>query len=278
MQFFLVDYETVGASGLRGISGLSEEDEVIVFYPNRAKPMSFELFRELKKAKANVSFQKVSAGGKTALNAHLCSYLGYLVGLNAKKSAACYVVSKNKHYETISSYWLRQNASVSVSVIPEISFVSSAISVEEASAPVENENDALQTEELQIKLKYLLPGKYETQIPAIADIIQRCPNRQDAHKELIKTLHDGASVAAADEIYRFIKPLLVSDREKLRLDVKRLFPDKDEHHIAVIAKAIRASQTKQAVRDELERLFGEEDESAPSEIYERIQPLLADKA
>ena len=278
MQFFLVDYETVGASGLRGISGLSEEDEVIVFYPNRAQPVTFELYRDLKKAKAEVSFQKVSVGGKNALNAYLCSYLGYLVGLNAKKRAACYVVSKNRHYETICSYWLRQSANANVSVIPEISFVSSAISVEEASEPVENENGAFQTEELQIKLKYLLPGRYEAQIPAVADIIQRYPDRQDAHKELIKALHDGASVAAADEIYRYIKPLLVSDREKLRLDVKSLLPDRSEHHIAVIAKAVRSSQTKQAVRDELERLFGEEGENAPSEIYERILPLLADKA
>ena len=278
MQFFLVDYETVDAGGLRGISGLSEEDKVIAFYPNRAKPMTLELFRELKKAKAEISFQKVSAGNKNALSAHLCSYLGYLIGLNGKNRAACYIVSKNRHYETICSYWLRQGATVSV--IPEISFASSAIAVEEASAPVENpsQQDALQTEELQIQLKYLLPGKYEMQIPAIADIIQRCPNRQDAHKELIKTLHQGASVAAPDEIYRYIKPLLVSDREKLRLDVKSLLPDRSEHHIAVIAKAIRTSQTKQGVRDELARLFQEEDESAPSEIYERIQPLLADKA
>ena len=273
MNCFLVDYETVRASGLRGISGLSEEDKVILFYPNRAEPMTLELYRDLKKTKAEVSFQKASAGNRNALNAQLCSYLGYLIGRNAKN--ACYVVSKSKGYETIARYWTRQNANVSV--IPEISFVSSAISVEEASAPVENENDELSTEEIQIKLKYLLPGKYEAQIPAIADIIQRYPDRQDAHKELIKTLHQGASVAAPDEIYRYIKPLLVSDREKLRMNVKSLLPDRSEHHIAVIAKAIRSSQTKQAVRDELERLFGGEDESAPSEIYERIQPLLTEK-
>ena len=275
MNFFLVDYESVRASGLRGISGLSEEDNVIVFYPNRAEPMTFELYRDLKKAKAKVSFQKVSAGNRNALSVHLCSYLGYLIGRNAKN--ACYVVSKSKGYETISSYWTRQNANVSV--IPEISLVSSAISVEEASAPVEDpsQQDALQAEEIQIKLKYLLPGKYEAQIPAIADIIQRYPDRQDAHKELIKTLHQGASVAAPDEIYRYIKPLLVSDREKLRLNVKSLLPDRSEHHIAVIAKAIRSSQTKQAVRDELERLFGEEGENVPSEIYESIQSLLTEK-
>ena len=273
MNCFLVDYETVRASGLRGISGLSEEDKVILFYPNRAEPMTLELYRDLKKTKAEVSFQKASAGNRNALNAQLCSYLGYLIGRNAKN--ACYVVSKSKGFETIARYWTRQNANVSV--IPEISFVSSAISVEEASAPVENENDELSTEEIQIKLKYLLPGKYEAQIPAIADIIQRYPDRQDAHKELIKTLHQGASVAAPDEIYRYIKPLLVSDREKLRMNVKSLLPDRSEHHIAVIAKAIRSSQTKQAVRDELERLFGGEDESAPSEIYERIQPLLTEK-
>ena len=174
MNFFLVDYETVRASGLRGISGLSEEDKVIVFYPNRAEPMTFELYRDLKKAKSEVSFQKASVSNKRALNAQLCSYLGYLIGRNAKN--ACYIVSKSKDYDMISSYWARQNANVSV--IPEISLVSSAISVEEASAPVENEDGALQTEELQIKLKYLLPGKYEAQIPAIADIIQRFPNRQ----------------------------------------------------------------------------------------------------
>lgn len=277
-NFFLVDYETVRESGLYGLSGLSKEDRVIVFYQDRTKPMTLELYRDMKKAKAEISFQRISMGARSKLNVQICSYLGYLIGQNVKRRASFYIVSKSKDYEMMSAYWLRQNSGVIVSVIPEISFVSSAMYVEEAFAPDENpsQQDALQAEEIQLQLKYLLPGKYELQIPVIADIIQRYPNRQEAHRELVKTLHQGADVASPDEIYRFIKPLLISDREQLRLDVKRLLPEKYERHIAVIAKIIRTSQTKQAVSDELARVFQEED-GAASEIYELIQPLLADK-
>ena len=35
MNFFLVDYENVHTNGLNGISALSEEDKVVIFYSEK---------------------------------------------------------------------------------------------------------------------------------------------------------------------------------------------------------------------------------------------------
>ena len=109
MNCFLVDYENVHANGLNGISGLSEEDTVIIFYSEKAETMTFGLHRRLNESKAQISFQRVSTGGKNALDFQLCTYLGYLICQNAQSLAAYYIVSGDSDYEALTVYWKRHN-------------------------------------------------------------------------------------------------------------------------------------------------------------------------
>ena len=150
MNCFLVDYENVHADGLRGISALSEQDKVVIFYSEKAETMTFGLHRRLNESKAEISFQKVPTGSKNALDFQLCTYLGYLICQDeqrfadssrysdmyddydydepteeAQTSAAYYIVSGDQEYTVVSDYWKRK--SVNVFLIPEIAAFSMTV-------------------------------------------------------------------------------------------------------------------------------------------------------
>ena len=217
MNCFLVDYENVNTGGLNGVSGLSEQDKVIVFYSDKAETMTFGLHRRLNESKAEISFQKVPTGSKNALDFQLCTYLGYLICQNEKTNdnssgysyydeydepketpAAYYIVSEDQDYAVISDYWNRKN--VNVSLIPAIA---------DNSAPAKKPSKKADSAgDIKTRLKSLLPAKYESMIPAIADILQRCKTKQSVNSELVRAFHDGADNSVPSEIYKCVKPLL----------------------------------------------------------------------
>ena len=197
MNCFLVDYENVRVSGLRGIDNLSRKDKVIIFYSDKAETMTFGLHRRLNESKADISFQKVRTGSKNALDLQLCTYLGYLICRNAHASAAYCIVSGDQNYAVISDYWKRQR--VNVSLIPEIAAV-------QENGPLKKA--AVSLEDMETQLKALLPDKYQSHISAIAEIIRRSKSRQSVNSELVKAFHEGADNSVPSEIYKCVKPLL----------------------------------------------------------------------
>ncbi|MBR0281184.1 MAG: hypothetical protein IJQ81_06290 [Oscillibacter sp.] len=284
MNCFLVDYENVHANGLNGISGLSEEDTVIIFYSEKAETMTFGLHRRLNESKAQISFQRVSTGGKNALDFQLCTYLGYLICQNAQSLAAYYIVSGDSDYEALTVYWKRHN--VNVSLIPEIAAFSAPVksppeSAKEPSAPVlkPSEQTTAPTGDLSTQLKAVLPAKYHAQIPVIADIIRRCKTRQNVHTELMRTFHQGADTSVPKEIYQSVKPLVPGEAEYLQTELKAVLAEKYHPHIYAIVGIIQRYKTKQEIHVELQKAFHEgADNRVPSEIYQSIKPLLTDKA
>ena len=203
MNYFLVDYENVNASGLKGVSSLSEEDTVVIFYSEKAETLTFGLHRRLNESKATISFQRVQTGVKNALDLQLCTYLGYLVGQNAQSPAAYYIVSADQDYTLICSYWTRRK--VNVSLISEIS----ATAAPEDSVPTVPETPPT-TEEMETLLKALLPEKYKSHIPVVAEIIRRCKTKQVVSGELVRIFHQGADNSVPSEIYQSIKSILPS--------------------------------------------------------------------
>lgn len=201
MNCFLIDYENVNASGLSGISGLSAKDKVVIFYSDRAETMTFGLHRRLNESKADISFQKVRTGSKNALDLQLCTYLGYLIAQNGRASAAYYIVSGDQDYAVVTEYWDRQN--INVALIPEIAVISVPVPAKKAL-----KKKAASIGEIKSRLKALLPGKYQNQIPVIAEIIHASETKQKVHGELVRAFHDGADNSVPSEIYKYIKPLL----------------------------------------------------------------------
>lgn len=193
MKYFLIDYENVNAHGLNGISGLSSEDAVIIFYSENADTMSFELHRRLNESKAEISFEKVITGSKNALDFQLCGYLGFLIGQNSNVATTYYIVSADQEYTVFSIYWNRRK--IDVSLIPDIAA---------SFAPTQKPSLA----ELTAQVKALLPEEHQNKVSMVAEIIERCQTKGSVHAELVRVFHDGADSSAATQIYHTIKSLL----------------------------------------------------------------------
>ena len=119
MEYYLIDYENVNVSGLDGITRLSGEDVVVIFYSENADTMTFSLHRRLNESRAEVRFQRVEVGSRNALDFQLCTYLGYLIRDNQGRRAAYYVVSRDQGFGILTKYWKRQG--VEVTLIPGLS-------------------------------------------------------------------------------------------------------------------------------------------------------------
>lgn len=103
MSIYLVDFENVTSEGLSGVSKLSEEDKVILFYSTKANKISMPIHVEMSKSLASFEYKEVLVGGKNALDYQLSTYLGYLIG--QKEDTNYYIVSKDKGYEYLSDFW-----------------------------------------------------------------------------------------------------------------------------------------------------------------------------
>ena len=183
MRICLVDYENVNEKGLNGISKLSADYRVVLFYTDNVNKMSFDLHRRLNESAADVQFQKVEAGGKNALDFQLATYLGALAGGN--KYSEYFIVSKDKGFECLSTYWGKQN--IKVSCVADV-----------AGRDFETEIAALRAD-----VEALVHDSKEAKV--ITSFIQRYKSRNGIANALQKQYKNSKR---AGEYYNAIKPLL----------------------------------------------------------------------
>ena len=109
LNYFLVDYENVNVAGLNGITSLTENDSVIIFYSENADTLTFGMHRRINESKAEIKFQKVEVKEKNALDFQLCTYLGYLIRdtMTEENLNNYFVVSNDKSYLSLIDYWKR---------------------------------------------------------------------------------------------------------------------------------------------------------------------------
>ena len=103
MATYLIDYENVSKDGLNGVTRLTENDRVIIFYSERADRMTFGLHRRLNATKATIEYKKVEVGGHNALDFQLATYLGFLIAENSKEEYC--VVSNDRGFEYLTGFW-----------------------------------------------------------------------------------------------------------------------------------------------------------------------------
>ncbi len=96
MKLFLIDYENVNSAGLAGISLLSEEDRVILFYSQSANTVSFDVFDELMESRVMPEKVNLSQSGKNALDFQLVTYLGYLIA--REEADEFFIISRDTGY------------------------------------------------------------------------------------------------------------------------------------------------------------------------------------
>lgn len=103
MATYLIDYENVNKDGLNGVSKLTENDHVVIFYSAKADRMTFGLHRRLNETRAKVEYKKVDVGGHNALDFQLATFLGYLISEDADEEYC--VVSNDRGFEYLTGFW-----------------------------------------------------------------------------------------------------------------------------------------------------------------------------
>lgn len=189
MTYYLIDYENVKTHGLDGISGLGREDSVCLFYSENADTLTFGLHRRLSEAKAEIQYQKVETGTKNALDFQLSSYLGYLISENRDRNARFYIVTKDKGFGALVSYWSRRD--VPVKIVMDL-----------AGRDEDKEKD-----ELNDQVSKVVNDK--TAVPTVVKIIQQYKTKQGINNALLKEFKDNKR---ASEIYTAIKPLITDKK------------------------------------------------------------------
>lgn len=183
MKIYLVDYENVNESGLNGISKLTADYRVILFYTENANKMSFGLHRRLNESGADIQFQKVEGGAKNALDFQLSTCLGALATEN--KNDEFFIVSKDKGFQCLCPYWTKRK--VKVSCVADV-----------AGRDIETEKAALVAE-----VGNLVHDEKVAKI--IAGFIQKYKTKNGVNTALQKEYKDNKK---AGEYYNAIKPLL----------------------------------------------------------------------
>ena len=117
MAIYLVDYENTHYLG--GISGLSANDTVVVFYTQNSSSLSFDAHKEILQAQAKILYKYVDNGGKNALDFQLSTYLGCLIGEKQANEQQLYIVSKDKGFYYVSKFWEREKG-IRVTVVPSL--------------------------------------------------------------------------------------------------------------------------------------------------------------
>ena len=103
-DIYLIDFENVASEGLSGITYLSPEDQVIIFYSANSNRLSMKMHILIGKSTCNLTYFEVSVGGKNALDHQISTWLGYLIGTGAAERSF-YIVSRDMGYRHVANFW-----------------------------------------------------------------------------------------------------------------------------------------------------------------------------
>lgn len=100
--YYLIDYENVGSDGLSGFDKLDKTNHVHLFYTENAKRINLDIFDS--HGEAEFVTHKVPVGKQSA-DMHLCSFLGYIIGINIGVDCSYVIVSKDTDFDNIIKFW-----------------------------------------------------------------------------------------------------------------------------------------------------------------------------
>ncbi len=188
MNYYFIDYENVGSEGLNGINALDENNSVYIFYSRNADKITFDIHMQLNESKALITYNKVEAGHKNALDFQLSSYVGYVIHKDTE--GEYFIVSKDNGFNTLISFW--DKFKVKLSVIQSIS--------NQTPAPMKPAEPT--TKEIREKLSGQITDK--AVLTEVVKIIRSYKTKQGINNALVKKYES----QKAGEIYKIIKPLL----------------------------------------------------------------------
>ncbi|MCM1122439.1 MAG: PIN domain-containing protein [Eubacterium sp.] len=102
-MLFLVDYENVGNTGMKGCHYLNASDYMIVFYSESRKNMERRLLEDITDSGCVFEICKLYKNGKNALDFYIASRLGELFGGGLEETAV--IVSHDNGFQAVRDYW-----------------------------------------------------------------------------------------------------------------------------------------------------------------------------
>lgn len=184
MAIYFIDYENVHIDGLKGVSSLTEEDSVCIFYSEKANNLTFGLHRRLIASKAKIEYIKACVGTPNALDFQLTSILGYKIAKEEHKEYV--IVSKDKGYDGTVDFWKKRKIDIA--------------RVEDITTDVQNGKA-----ETNKEITALIGKENEKYVAVIFKALSERKSKEGVHNYLMKELHDNVKVT---ELYKKIKPLL----------------------------------------------------------------------
>ena len=96
-RVFFVDYENVDTNGLDGLSRLTSQDQIYIYYSEAHSRMSFGLHRRICESKSEFIYRKVKDKSKNALDNELMREAENVI---CDKNADYYIISEDKGYSS----------------------------------------------------------------------------------------------------------------------------------------------------------------------------------
>ncbi len=181
---YLIDYENVGAEGLKGAENLTTKDEIILFHYEGAGDVRYKNLISLAGTRAATKIIKLKSHEKNAMDFQIVTMLSHYVTLSGNK-ATYHIVSKDKGYNAAIECILENlDNRVVIDAIPSIS-------------------NRASNKELAIRetLKTLSPK----QLNRVISIYKRERNLNDLHCALQKQFPREFNI-----IYKAVKPLYLA--------------------------------------------------------------------
>ena len=94
-RVFFVDYENVDTNGLDGLSRLTSQDQIYIYYSEAHSRMSFGLHRRICESKSEFIYRKIKDKSKNALDNELMREAESVI---SDKNADYYIISDDKGY------------------------------------------------------------------------------------------------------------------------------------------------------------------------------------
>ena len=192
MAIYLIDYENT--KNLSGISNLSADDCVVIFYSNKANSLSFDAHKEIMSATAKIEYKFVDVGSQNALDFQLSSYLGYIIKQNETIECKICIVSKDKGFSLVSSFWKREK-SIDIKILCDLTG-------KEQNLPSENSKPNCDIESV---LKQSGIQLSENEIVQIIAMVKKYKTTQTINGNLNKLFKDSTK---AGTILKLVKPFI----------------------------------------------------------------------
>lgn len=183
MAIFLVDYENVNAAGLQGIDQLIHEDQVLLFYTEKAATLPISLHKKINASKAKTDYFEVGSGAKNSLDFQLASYIGFLIAKDPNEEY--YIVSRDTGFRAVKDFWAKRDIKVDL-----------AMNLLKHSTAI-----------IESKLNEMIP-QYAEDIPLVRELMERYKTKQGLNNALIKEY--GSEKTGI--LYKAIKPLLADKK------------------------------------------------------------------